>query len=242
MPKKKKDGAITLSSKQVGALVLCVVAIAALSLLAGYISGKMFSKGASFARQQEIAPEIRFGGRAPMLLDPEKVNKETTVEPGGLEEFTFHKKLTKESAPALTPLPKSDGAPDTGIPAPPAVKKPAAAERKKPAPVKTAKSTPRKRKTSSAKPAPKAVDKALTKKLTIQVGSFKNRKDADILAKKLSKSGYYAYILSFRYKGQTWSRVRVGVFKTTASAKRTARKLERELKLPAMLVSYQKAK
>ncbi len=241
MPKKKKDGAITLSSKQVGALALCVVAIAALSLLAGYISGKMFSKGASIALQQEKAPEVRFGGRAPMLLDPEKVKKETTFEPDAQEEFTFHKKLTKESDPALKPLRKSDGAPDTGKPAPPAVEKTAAAERK-PAPVETPKSAPRKRKTSSAKPVPKAVSKALTKKLTIQVGSFKNRKDAEILAEKLNKSGYYAYILPFRYKGQTWRRVRVGVFQTTASAKRASRKLERELKLPALLVSYQKAK
>ena len=83
---------------------------------------------------------------------------------------------------------------------------------------------------------------AIEKKLTIQVGSFKYKKEALALVRKLGKKGYRAYVVPFKLKGETWSRVRVGVFDSTVSAKKIARKLERDLKLPTLLVSYQGGK
>ncbi|MDL1979884.1 MAG: SPOR domain-containing protein [Deltaproteobacteria bacterium] len=75
------------------------------------------------------------------------------------------------------------------------------------------------------------------KKLTIQVASFKDSKDADEMVAKLKKKGYPAYRISSNIpeKG-IWHRVRIGFFKDKAEAGSTLNKLKKE-KFKAILVN-----
>ena len=67
------------------------------------------------------------------------------------------------------------------------------------------------------------------KKLTIQVASLKDSKDADEMVAKLKKKGYPAYSISSNIpeKG-IWHRVRIGYFKDKAEAGSTLNKLKKE--------------
>ncbi len=67
------------------------------------------------------------------------------------------------------------------------------------------------------------------KKLTIQVASLKDSKDADEMVAKLKKKGYPAYRISSNIpeKG-IWHRVRIGYFKDKAEAGSTLNKLKKE--------------
>ncbi|MBW2740224.1 MAG: SPOR domain-containing protein [Deltaproteobacteria bacterium] len=75
------------------------------------------------------------------------------------------------------------------------------------------------------------------KKLTIQVASLKDPKDADEMVARLKKKGYPAYRLSSNIpeKG-IWHRVRIGYFKDKAEAGSTLNKLKKE-KFKAFLVN-----
>ncbi|MCD4762939.1 MAG: SPOR domain-containing protein [Desulfobacterales bacterium] len=67
------------------------------------------------------------------------------------------------------------------------------------------------------------------KKLTIQVASLKDSKDADEMVARLKKKGYPAYRISSNIpeKG-IWHRVRIGFFKDKAEAGSTLSKLKNE--------------
>ncbi len=67
------------------------------------------------------------------------------------------------------------------------------------------------------------------KKLTIQVASLKDSKDADEMVARLKKKGYPAYRTSSNIpeKG-IWHRVRIGYFKDKAEAGSTLNKLKKE--------------
>ena len=67
------------------------------------------------------------------------------------------------------------------------------------------------------------------KKLTIQVASLKDSKDADEMVARLKKKGYPAYRISSNIpeKG-IWHRVRIGYFKDKAEAGSTLNKLKKE--------------
>lgn len=234
MRAKNNKSKVTLTGKQVVALIACIVAIAVLSLMTGYISGRMFNKETIEIEKEPEATKGMFGGLSPMHLDPDDVEKETTFDQPVVDSFSFHEKLGKETDPANKPLPKSS--------VPVESKKQETATFKKQAPQKTTKTARKLSKPKLAKRSLAASKNAGVKKLTIQVGSFKLRKEAHALVRKLGKNGFRAYVVPFKFKGETWSRVRVGVFDSAISAKKTARKLERELKLPTLLVSYQGGK
>jgi len=75
------------------------------------------------------------------------------------------------------------------------------------------------------------------KKLTIQVASFKDSKDADEMVTRLKKKRYPAYRISNNIpeKG-IWHRVRIGFFKDKAEAGNILNKLKKE-KFKAFLVN-----
>ena len=74
------------------------------------------------------------------------------------------------------------------------------------------------------------------KKLTIQVASLKDSKDADEMVARLKKKGYPAYRISSNIpeKG-IWHRVRIGYFKDKAEAGSTLDKLKKEKYSPFLV-------
>jgi cell division septation protein DedD len=59
-----------------------------------------------------------------------------------------------------------------------------------------------------------------TKLWTVQVASLANRKDADVMAAGLQKTGYEAYVVTAETTGSIWHRVRLGQFTDLGTANR----------------------
>jgi len=75
------------------------------------------------------------------------------------------------------------------------------------------------------------------KRLTIQVASLKNSKNADEMVARLKKKGYPAYRISSNIPAKgLWHRVRIGYFKDKTEAGNTLDKLKKE-KFKAFLVN-----
>ncbi len=65
--------------------------------------------------------------------------------------------------------------------------------------------------------------------LTIQVASFKNKKDADLMILRMKKKGYRAYRALGIIPGKgVWYRVRVGHFSSKQEARKIVARLEKE--------------
>ena len=65
--------------------------------------------------------------------------------------------------------------------------------------------------------------------LTIQVASFKNKKDADLMVSRMKKKGYRAYRALGIIPGKgVWYRVRVGHFNSKQEARKIVARLEKE--------------
>ncbi|VAW84220.1 hypothetical protein MNBD_GAMMA16-1489 [hydrothermal vent metagenome] len=70
----------------------------------------------------------------------------------------------------------------------------------------------------------------------VQVGSFRQRENAERLRKKLKQLGYRAFVSKSRSGGKTVVRVRVGPQMEKARAKQVKNNIEKEMKIQAMLI------
>ncbi len=70
----------------------------------------------------------------------------------------------------------------------------------------------------------------------VQVGSFRQRENAERLRKKLKQLGYRAFVSKSSSGGKTVVRVRVGPHMEKAKAKKVKNKIEQQIKIQAMLV------
>jgi len=75
-----------------------------------------------------------------------------------------------------------------------------------------------------------------TSSWAVQVGSFRQRENAERLRQKLKQLGYRAFVNSSRSGGKTVVRVRVGPQMGKARAKQVKSKIEQQMKIQAMLV------
>lgn len=72
---------------------------------------------------------------------------------------------------------------------------------------------------------------------TLQAGAFKDKKQAAAVRNKLKSKGYDASIETAKVKGkEIWHRVRFGRFSSKAEALKEAKKLEKELRIKAIVV------
>lgn len=71
----------------------------------------------------------------------------------------------------------------------------------------------------------------------IQVGAFRQEKEAQALQKRLQKKGYYTIVTKAVLKGKgIWFRVRAGNCATKAEARELADKLSKKEHLPTLIV------
>jgi len=78
-----------------------------------------------------------------------------------------------------------------------------------------------------------------TKKVSIQIASFRKKEDADRMAAQLKERGYAAYRSSSAIPGSgMWHRVRIGIFNRRIDAKSIMEKLKKE-NLIGMFVSLE---
>jgi cell division septation protein DedD len=132
--------------------------------------------------------------------------------------------------PAPAPAPVKPAAPpvETRAEAKPFVK-PADAAKPTPTPTQAAVVPP-----AAAKPATEtaaaATPPATGGRIAVQVGAFKTRGEADVLAKRLSSRGYPVYVMNPN-DGKAVYRVRVGNFASADEAQRTSARLTQQEKL-----------
>jgi len=254
-PRRSDDDTFVLfNRRQIGTLLAGITAIALLSFALGFLVTRMLAEPEVKAPAGKKAEEPSYSIIKPKQLDAGKIMDETGEKskaaapaPGN---FTFPETLTRETAPAANPfnppketVEKHEKAPVHKVEKKQAEEKPKTAA-SEPAPKKPVK-TSEKPKPKTA-PAPKKEDSVAKtaprkgKELTIQVGSFTSKADAEKLKNRLVKKDFNAYVQSFELKGKTWHRVRVGVFKTKNAAQREAKRLEKSEKLPTLVVTYQR--
>src|SRR5438105_7440119 len=74
-------------------------------------------------------------------------------------------------------------------------------------------------------------------KFTVQVGATQDRVEAREMVARVSKGGLRAYVAEARLAGRgLWYRVRVGAFADRAAADQYRRDVERELRMPALVM------
>lgn len=94
-----------------------------------------------------------------------------------------------------------------------------------------------KQKTIAPSPAAPAVS-AVKAGWVVQLASFSNAKSAEELRDQLRQKGYRAFVERLDQGGQAVFRVRIGPEAQRASAEAIQTRLERELKLKTMVMSY----
>ena len=233
-----------------------VVVILGLTFALGLLVGRQWARhsvvaGGSSAPElaKKGAPAARRGGLAADVL--------VDRPPEATEKLTFYQTLTEPlhgpgaprteakpvsvKLPTVAPVPASASAAPASVPAPP---KPTPAL--PPAPAKAVDvagpgtgpaPTPAKQ-TGASAPAPAIGSPATSgsSAWTIQVGAFKNRKQADEMRQHLAATGVEAYVASVAVKeGQVPFRVRIGAFKTREEAAATAERLRGQRSLTAFV-------
>ena len=74
-------------------------------------------------------------------------------------------------------------------------------------------------------------------KFTVQVGATQDRVEAREMAARASKGGLRPYVAEARLAGRgLWYRVRVGAFADRAAADQFRRDVQRELRMPAVVM------
>jgi len=74
-------------------------------------------------------------------------------------------------------------------------------------------------------------------KFTVQVGATQDRMEAREMVARASKGGLRPYVMEARLAGRgLWYRVRVGAFADRARADQYRRDVERELRMPAVVM------
>ncbi|MBI5379032.1 MAG: SPOR domain-containing protein [Nitrospirae bacterium] len=174
-------------------------------------------------RGQETLPAGKAGAKGSSPSSGDQAAKETKPSQ---EEFTFYQTLTgKEQAPHVALQPKETP------------KESKAAKEAKKQPAGTAKKETEKTKTKVAKKEQPAKEPA-GKRFSVQVGAFKERRDAEQLLLSLKDKGYSARLDVAELPGKgTWFRVRVGKFADRSEADQLVTKLQDQEKRPAIVVT-----
>lgn len=224
-----------------------VVVILGLTFTLGLLVGRQWARGSAAAvtpsaseavRKASATPPRRGGIAAETMADrtPEPTEKltfyQTLTEPlnaGGPPRPEAKPVTVKVSASAPEPKPaavkvSAPGAPATPAPSPvstPAPAAPPVTVSLPPAPGKGGATTP---------PAP------ITSPWTVQVGAFKNRRQAEDTRQHLAATGLEAYVASVAAQdGQPRFRVRVGTYRTREEAVVVAERLRAQRSLTAFV-------
>jgi DedD protein len=243
---------IQLNGKQL--IFLCMTA--AVVLVVAFLSGVLVGRGVRGQKDAALVAEAAASVAAPVQdpTAPAAVPAVEAAAPPPLEtvapptpadeELTYEKRLEgkqpeREVLPPVAKAPESAAAkaPAAAVGEPDAPKT-AAAPPVKTAPVKTAPAPAVKAAPVAPPPeAPKAVDAAKAKDAApageppgtgfyLKIVAYRDRPQADAVAKRLSSKGYTSYVVQLGAKG-LYS-VRVGKYKTRREADATRQRLEKE--------------
>ncbi len=146
------------------------------------------------------------------------------------EEFTFYQTLTgKEKAPHVALQPKETPKESKAAKGAKGAKKNEEGKRARDQEIK---------KRTATSEQQQAIKEPAGKRFAVQVGAFKERRDAEQLLLSLKDKGYSARLDVAELPGKgTWFRVRVGKFANRAEAEQLVTKLQDQEKRPAIVVT-----
>ena len=220
---------IQLNGKQLIFMFMAVTVVLVVTFLFGVLVGRDVREGAVAAEvaSAEVAPEPRLAPTGYNGAPPSPAGSSTSHAPAAppAEELSYAERLLRDTPPeehlkpsaaseaALAPVVQEPVADKTPAPPPPA-----APRERAPAPVAPASRTAK----PTSVPAPAAAAQASDPSgpgFAVQVAAYRDRRDADTLAKQLAAKGYPAFVMD-PVKGTSTAlfRVRVGKYKTLKDA------------------------
>jgi cell division protein FtsN len=229
---------IQLNGKQLIFLFMAVTVVSVVIFLFGVLVGRGVREGAGAAEiaSSEIAPDPGLAPAADNAPSAPPASGSASPAPAAppAEELSYAERLLRDSAPEETlkpAAPQSAPAPVVQEPvpqqvaAPPSAPPPAPKERV-PAVAAPVPQTP----PPASPPAPAAAAKASDPSgpgFAVQVAAYRDRRDADTLAKQLAAKGYPAFVMD-PVKGTSTAlfRVRVGKYKTLKDAEAVEARLQ----------------
>ena len=240
---------IQLNGKQLIFLFMAVTVVLVVTFLFGVLVGRGVREGgAPQIASSDIASDPGLVPASEQAGPPPAAGSAAAPAPAAppAEELSYADRLLRDSAPPETLKPAAQPAPAPVIqepvsrkaPAPP----PAAAAPKGPAPVPAPAAAPSERtptnvasgsQNAPVTPAPAPVTAAAKASdpsgpgFAVQVAAYRDRRDADSLAKQLAAKGYPAFVMD-PVKGTSTAlfRVRVGKYKTLKDAEAVESRLQ----------------
>ena len=242
---------IQLNGKQLIFLFMAVTVVLVVTFLFGVLVGRGVREGAGAGEvvSNEIASDPAIAPVADNAPPPSPTGGSASPAPAAppAEELSYADRLLRDTAPEETLKPAAQAAPAPVVQEPVAPKAaapppPAAPPPAPPPPVKESAHAPAPKTpgtpAASAKPAvqPTSVPAAGTVAqasdpsgpgIAVQVAAYRDRKDADTLAKQLAAKGYPAFVMD-PVKGTStpFFRVRVGKYKTLKDAEAVQARLQ----------------
>jgi cell division protein FtsN len=213
------------------ALSGAVLVILCLTFALGLLVGRQWARPSLPPPPPSVSEAAR---KAPTPARRSGIAAETMADraPESTEKLTFYQTLTEPlSGPGAPPKPETK---------PVAIKAPAAAPSPAPSPVPAAAPTSVSLPPAQGRAATPAAT-AAGPPWTIQVGAFKNRKQADDMRQHLASAGVEAYVAELVHHGgatqdgQARFRVRVGSYRTREEAAATAERLRAQRSLSAFV-------
>ena len=239
---------IQLNGKQLIFLFMAVTVVLVVTFLFGVLVGRGVREGAE-------RPRLRAATSHPIPASSRRQNRQARRPPPGArqrpappaEELSYADRLLRDSAPPETLKPAAQPAPAPVIQEPVSQKAPVpsatppAAAPKEPAPAPAPAAAPKDRTPTTvasgsqnapvtSAPAPVTAAKASDPSgpgFAVQVAAYRDRRDADTLAKQLAAKGYPAFVMD-PVKGTSTAlfRVRVGKYKTLKDAEAVESRLQ----------------
>ena len=217
---------IHLSGKQLVFLFMVTTVVSVFIFLCGVLVGRgvggdsadPIGTGQAATETAAQAPPAPAGEAPDVPADSAAASEPTKLEPG----TTMYTDLLRGPEPPSEKLTAAGG---TATPARPPAAVPAATPSRTPAPPPAAKPAPAAAATASARPAG----------LKVQVAAVRKRAEADVIASRLKKRGYDAYVVEPDSATRMF-RVRVGSYTDPAEAERVADRLRREEKLKPWII------
>lgn len=226
-----------------------VVVILGLTFTLGLLVGRQWARGSIAAGTPSTSEAVRKASATPPRRGGIAAETMADRTPEPTEKLTFYQTLTEPLAPGGSTRPegkpvtvKVSAAPPEPKPAPVKVSAPSAPSTV--APVAVSVSTPAPAAppaTVSLPPAPSKGGATTppapgTSSWTVQVGAFKNRRQAEDTRQHLAATGLEAYVASVAAQdGQPRFRVRVGTYRTREEAAVAAERLRAQRSLTAFV-------
>jgi cell division protein FtsN len=225
---------IQLNGKQLIFLFMAVTVVSVVIFLFGVLVGRGVRDGASAPEvaSAEVAPDeahatapVPDNAAPPASAGGSSSNAPAAPPP---EELSYAERLLRDSPPEENLKPGTSAEPDAA----PVVKEPVAEKAPPPQPPPPAPREKAPVPSAQAAPAPAAAVKAEASDPTcpgfaVQVAAYRDRRDADSLAKQLAAKGYPAFVMD-PVKGTSTAlfRVRVGKYKNLKDAESVVARLQ----------------